>query len=222
MKNIARERLEREIIEISEREQCRLGQDLHDGLGQELAGVAMLAAVLANQLKAESHPCGKAAADIAAYTKDAIDSMRQLARGLYPIELERNGLLPALEDLANQTSLRYGVRCELRQSGEPPCFEKPAEFHLYRIVQESVGNAIKHGKAGSITIESHAGDGVHTFNVVDDGLGFVTPPPAGSGMGLHLMDYRARAIGAVVDVTSPADGGCRVSCRLPCYGSSLS
>ena len=211
---IERQRLEREILEVSEREQCRLGQDLHDGLGQELVGIALHGKVLANTLEAEYHPSAKAAADIATYTRGSIDSARRLAKGLYPVELSRYGLLLALEDLAHQTSERLGTCCELRQSGEEPALPKSAEIHIYRIVQECISNALKHGQAHRITIESLAGDGVHTFTVTDDGLGF-EKRAGSSGMGLHLMDYRARVIGAEIDVRKPAEGGCRVTCQMP-------
>ena len=210
---IERQRLEREILEVSEREQCRLGQDLHDGLGQELAGIALLGNTLAKDLSAESHLLAGDAAKISTYIRATIGSARRLAKGLYPVELNRHGLLLALEDLANQTSQRLGIGCELRQHGQAPKLAKSAEIHLYRIVQECIGNAIKHGQAHSIIIESLPGDGVHTFTVTDDGLGF-KKPAGGSGMGLHLMDYRARVIGAKIGVKNLAAGGCRVTCQL--------
>lgn len=208
-----RQRLECEILEISEREQSRIGQDLHDGLGQELSGISMLGDVHARQLQALSHPSAKDAAKIANYIRAAIESTRQLAKGFYPIELDRYGLLLALKGLADQTSQRSGIRCELRQHGGDPQLEKSAEIHIYRIVQEGVSNAIKHGRPHRILIESRAGQGVHTFSVTDDGVGFV-PPVASSGMGLHLMEYRARVIGANFKVEQPAQGGCRITCWL--------
>lgn len=209
-----RQRLEREILEISEREQSRLGQDLHDGLGQELAGIALIGNVLATQLDAESHPLAETASNIATYILQTIDSARRLAKGFYPIELNRYGLWLALEDLATQTSQRVGIHCELRQNGEFPTLDESARIHVYRIVQESIGNAIKHGKAKRIIIEFIAGEGCHTFTVTDDGVGF-EKPVASPGMGLHLMDYRARVIGAEIGIERTAQGGCRVTCRLP-------
>ena len=209
-----RQRLECAILELSEREQCSIGQDLHEGLGQELAGIAMLGDVHARQLQAESHPQSAAAAKIATYIRTTIDGTRRLATDLYPIELERCGLLPALGDLAAETSHRCGVRCELQQSGEAPILEKSAEIHLFRIVQEGIANAVKHGGAQHIRIESLVRDGMQCFAVTDDGIGF-DPASAHSGMGLHLMHYRARVIGAQIVIERPAQGGCRVSCRLP-------
>lgn len=190
---IARKRLEREILEISEREQCRLGQDLHDGLGQELAGIALLGKVLSSTLTEESHPCAKAAADIAEYTRDTIDSARRLAKGLYPVELSRYGLHLALEDLAEQTSRRLGIRCEFRHTLDAPLLEAGAEIQIFRIVQECIANAIKHGNARRIIIKSRPGDGIHTFTVSNDGLPF--EERISSGLGVHLMHYRTRLIG---------------------------
>ena len=208
-----RQRLEREILEISEREQSRLGQDLHDGLGQELSGIAMLSDVHAKLLFAQSHPSSEAAAKIASHIRETIDSARRLAKGLYPIELNRYGLPLALKDLADQTSRRSGIPCELLQCGDTPHMEKSAEIHIYRIIQEGIGNAIKHGKPSRITIESLAGEGMHLFTVTDDGVGF-KKPAAHDGMGLHLMEYRARLIGAEIKVEQPEQGGCRVTCRI--------
>ena len=208
-----RHRLEREILDISEREQYRLGLDLHDGLGQELAGIALLCEVLAGQLEEATHPLARPAANITTYIRTAIQSTRRIAKGLYPIELERYGLLLALEELAVRTCERAGIRCELQQRGAAPLLDKPTSIHIYRIVQECISNALKHARPQQVLIESVAGAGVHTFTVTDDGTGFAKPE-SGTGMGLHLMRYRARVIGAQIDIEQPACGGCRVSCRL--------
>ncbi|MEX1115218.1 MAG: sensor histidine kinase [Akkermansiaceae bacterium] len=210
-----RQRLEREILEISEREQCRIGQDLHDGLGQELAGIAMMAEVLANQLKAESHPAFENVLEISSLTRNALVSAKSLSKGLYPVELSRYGLILALEVLAQQTSKRFGVRCELRQTSEAPDFGDSVAIHIYRIMQEAVQNAIRHGKADGIVIESSAGEGFHTFTVTDDGVGF-DAPVHGAGMGMQIMEYRSRVMGATFRVEKPSQGGCRVICRVPC------
>lgn len=209
-----RHRLEREILEISEREQGRFGQDLHDGLGQELAGIALIANVLASELKAQGHPSAETACNIADYIRDTINSARRLAKGLYPIDLNRYGLLLALEDLASQTCIRFGVRCELKRGGELPRLGQSVEIHIYRIVQEGIANAIKHGKAGCIVIECLAESRVISFTVSDDGAGFMEPLGA-CGMGLHLMNYRARLIGAEISVRNAVGGGCVIALRLP-------
>jgi signal transduction histidine kinase len=207
-----RYRLEREILEISEREQSRLGQDIHDGLGQELAGISMLASVLAKDLQAESPLLANSATRISTYIRNAIGTTRQIARGLYPIGLS-HGLALALEDLAKLTSERFNISCNVRQIGEVLMLAQSANIHMYRIVQECIGNAIKHGQARHITIELRADNGAHTVTVIDDGIGF-EKPAASSGMGLHVMDYRARVIGAEIEISKPAEGGCRVTCKF--------
>lgn len=207
-------RLEREILAISEREQSRIGQDLHDGLGQELAGISLISKTLATRLHTDSHPAADVANNISHYIRETIESTRRLAKGLYPVELGRYGLLLALEGLASQTSHRFGVRCELIQHGGLPPMDDSVAIHLYRIIQECIGNAIKHGMAERIVIESMAGDGFHAFVVTDEGVGFEKPAHH-TGMGLHLMDYRARVIGARISIEKPSAGGCQVTCRLP-------
>lgn len=209
----ARQRLEREMLEVAEREQRRLGQDLHDGLGQELAGIALLSQGLAAQLEDTAHSSAKLASDIADYSRGTIESARRLARGLYPVELSRSGLLPALAVLAEQTHQRFGIACEFLQAGPDPVFEKFAEIHIYRIIQECIGNAIKHGQATRVTIEFVALENDRTFSVTDNGLGFA-PNPDTTGMGFQTMKYRARVIGAQIEVSAPAEGGCRVTCRF--------
>ncbi len=211
---VRRHQLEREILEISEGEQSRIGQDLHDGIGQELAGIAMLSDVLARKLQTEANPLAPAAEKVAIYVRAAIDSARRLARGLYPIELHRYGLLPALKDLADQTTQRTGIRCEVIQCGDTPQLAQSAEIHIYRIVQECINNAVKHANPQHITIESLAGDAMHTFIVTDDGIGFDVSSVSTSGMGLHLMDYRARVIGARIIMDQTDLGGTRITCRI--------
>ena len=174
----------------------------------------MIVEVLANRLEGESHPSFRDADEIAAHTRHTIESARLLAKGLYPVELGLYGLDFALEDLAHQTRQRFGIHCELRQTGEMPRLGEPAAIHVYRMVQESISNAIKHGGACNIVIESIAGGRDHVFAVSDDGSGFKRPVPD-TGMGLHIMEYRARVIGAEFSVEKARQGGCRVVCRIP-------
>lgn len=208
-----RKRLEQDILEIAEGVQHRIGQDLHDGLGQELTGIALLSKALANQLQESGHPAAAAAFSVANYSNASVESARRLARGLYPVELRSNGLLLALEDLAAYTSQLFGVSCTLCQSEPPRVLEQSSEIHIYRIVQECISNAIKHGKATCVRIESLPRQNEHLFAVTDNGSGFKNKP-RGPGMGMRVMEYRARVIGAQISVSQPPEGGCRVECRL--------
>jgi len=210
-----RQRLEREILEVSEREQNRLGQDLHDNLGQQLAGIGLLSEVLANRLKAESHPSAADAIQLKTYLAESISTSRNLARSFYPVELERGGLMLALKDLALRTEKLAKIPCILTGDDDGE-IEKSAGIHLYRIAQEAVINALKHAKPGTIVIDCRTLNGTHTLSITDDGSGY-NPPQEGcqTGMGLYILQYRARMIGAKVDVRRGASGGCVVTCTLP-------
>ncbi len=210
-----RRRLQGEILKLSEREQTRLGQDLHDNLGQQLAGIGMLSQVLLSELQAECHPAAADAEQIVRCLIESISTTRNLAKSFYPVELERGGLILALQDLALRTQLLSRIRCTVNANSEFR-FEKPVEIHLYRIVQESINNAIKHGKASNIQIECVRENGVWALTVTDNGKGFTAPEPGTeTGMGLHIFQYRADLIGAKISVRRGNQDGCVVTCWIP-------
>lgn len=210
----ARRRLEREVLETSEREQSRLGQDLHDDLGQQLAGIRMLAQVLGAKLQTQKHPDASDAAELSVLCRSALDTTRNLARSFYPVELRKLGLQIAIEELANRTEAMTGTVCKTKFSSRfSP--RREVAIHLYRVVQEAITNAIKHGKARNIRIEGTVRDGLFKLTVTDDGIGF-KPKKTSRGLGLHIFQYRARSIGAKIDVKQVHErGGCRVTCQLP-------
>ncbi len=210
-----RRRLESEILGVNEREQSRIGQDLHDNLGQELAGIALLAKALSEKLALETHSDAEMAALISRLTSGSIESVRRLARGLYPVELQPYGLLKALEELALHTKACHGVECEVRSGPAPPIFERSVEIHLYRIVQESVCNAIRHGRATRVVVEARRDSHVRLLSIHDNGPGLISSSDKSLGLGLELMHYRATLIGATVQVSNHPEGGCLVLCRLP-------
>lgn len=197
-----RQRLEEEILEMNERQQKRIGQDLHDDLGQQLTAISMLASQMSDDL-------------IADCASTSIQTMRNLAKSYFPIELERGGLVAALEDLAKRTRQIAKVQCDVAATADF-LVEKTAEIHLYRIAQESVSNSIKHGNATRIEIRCFC-EGDHCLlTISDNGSGFV-PPKEGtvSGMGLHLFQYRARLIGGSLTVDSGTGSGCTITCTIP-------
>jgi PAS domain S-box-containing protein len=209
-----RHRLERQILEISDREQARLGQDLHDGLCQQLVSLAFDANSLERDLSAHHRPEARRAGRIVVALDESITVARQLARGLFPVSLVSEGLTPALEELANATQERFPVRCRFERHGPIPPPSEPVAIHLYRIAREAVNNAIKHGRPSLVVIRLAARAGQLELTITDDGAGMGSRGTPAAGMGLQIMDYRARAIGATLRIGPGPRGGTAVSCCL--------
>jgi PAS domain S-box-containing protein len=208
-----RRNLEREIQEISEREQRRLGQDLHDGLGQSMTGIAFLAKVLQQKLQAREIEEAEAAGNIASLINEALAQTRRLSRGLCPVVLDSNDIEAALEQLAENLRTLFSVSCELRYDPDVKIADNTVAVHLYRIAQEAATNAIKHGHARNVLL-SLTGNGPRVIlKIKDDGTGF-PPTPEGKGMGLRVMHHRARMIGATISVRQPKEGGITVTCSI--------
>jgi len=215
----ARHRLEKEILEISEREQQRIGRDLHDDLGQRLVGMTYLSQVLANNLAADTSPEAVQAAKITELLKDALALTRSLSRGLHPVALKSGGLTAALGDLAERTSDIFQMDCRFTGPFIEPLLDQTAATHLYRIAQEAVTNAVNHGKAVTIRIDLACQKGTAVLTVTDNGTGMPDHRPDGKGMGLRIMDYRAGVIGASLAFSRPEKhAGTVVKCTIPCNG----
>jgi PAS domain S-box-containing protein len=208
-----RKRLEKEIIEISNREQQRIGQDLHDGLCQELAGIELMCQVLEQKLAAKSKAESKQVGEIAQHIRDAISHTRQLARGLSPVELEANGFMSALHELAANVQKIFRVECRIECPKPVLIRNNVFATHLYRIVQEAINNAVKHGRAKNIFISLKPAGDRFALTVTDDGAGFSDETKKSGGMGLHIMKYRASVLDAALEVRSNIDGlGTSVIC----------
>ena len=211
-------KLEHEIIEISEREQRRIGQDLHDGLCQFLAGIGCAAASLkADLAKMKLHAEAKTAEELATLLQDAVVQTRNLARGLVPLKMEEVGLASALEELTVSITRLTGTRCSFVSSGSTIPLDDSAAMHLYRITQEATNNAMKHGRAQRIVVSLGGGDWGATLRIEDNGIGISKTSNASGGMGLNIMQYRARLSGGELQVEPRPSGGTIVSCtvRLP-------
>lgn len=216
----ARQRLERQILEISDREQARIGQDIHDGLCQQLVSLAFDANTLQRKLEARNEPEAAAAQRMARYLDEAITESRQLSRGLFPIRLAAEGLPSALEELAHATAERYHIPCEFRGPTASPVLSKPTATHLYRIAREAINNAVKHGQARLIIIHLENQAKAVELRVQDNGVGLLADGRLkSSGMGLHIMEYRARSIGGTLRLAPAPSGGTIVSCCVPGLGS---
>jgi PAS domain S-box-containing protein len=210
-----RKRLERTVLEISEREQRRIGQDLHDGLGQHLTGVAFMTKVQEQKLAERQIPEAADAAKIVQLVNDAILKTRELARGLLPVVSDAHGLMSALQLYAGEIEDLFGIACRF-QCEEPVLIHDAAvATHVYHIAQEAVNNAITHGHATNILIRLFAGDREGTLIVKDDGVGIERPRAPRSGVGLHIMNYRAGMIGGNLEIRREQSRGTAVACRFP-------
>jgi signal transduction histidine kinase len=204
--------LEHEVLEISNREQRRIGHDLHDGVCQQLAGIAFLTSTLAEELGEHELPQEARAERICTMINEVIDQTRNVARGLFPIRLEENGLGFALEELAANASEIFKINCRFITDKPPGEVENATALHLYYIVLEAVANAAKHGQAKNVTITLEPAADRYSLSVRDDGAGFCLGGAAPAGMGLRIMNYRARVIGATLQLESQPGAGTRVAC----------
>ncbi len=209
-----RKRLEREVAGVSEREQQRIGHDLHDGLGQHLAGIELMSQVLAEKLAKKSQAGARHAGEIAAHVREAISQTRSLARGLSPVVLESEGLMAALHDLAVNTGRMFRVDCRFECETAVLIHDHAVATHLFRIAQEAVSNAIKHGRAREIVIHLQPAGTRTLLMVKDRGVGLPDQVPARKGMGLRIMQFRAGMIGGSLVVQRNPDGGTSVVCSI--------
>ena len=209
-----RRELEKRILDISEREQARMGQDLHDGLCQHLVGTAFSANLLQQEFADRGMPEAGEVAKIANLLDESITHARQLARGLYPVRIEEQGLVIALEELAESMSSMFRVSCEFELSGEPPRVSQLVAVHLYRIAQEAVTNAMKHARAEHVWIRLRSGSKELEVRVEDDGVGIAGDSTSIGGLGLKIMEFRARMIDGRFLVRPRSQGGTSVICDM--------
>jgi PAS domain S-box-containing protein len=201
-----RKRLEKEILNISEREQRLIGEELHDSLGQQLTGVAFMTKVLEQKLAEKSLNEATDVAEIAKLVNQATDQARGLSKGLHPVDLDAGTLTSAL--FSNRCTFKYDKRVKI---------ENPeVAIHLYRIAQEAITNAIRHGRAKHIQMDLDYGEGKSVLTVKNDGLDFPKEFEArGTGMGLQIMDHRVDIIGGSLDIRRAAEGGAILTCTFP-------
>ena len=210
-----RKRLEKAILEIGETERRRIGQDLHDGLGQLLTGIAFMSKVLEQRL-AESSPAeAREAAKIVKLVNDSIKMTRELARGLLPFASHSHGLIAALENLSGEVSDLFHVDCRFERRTSDLSFEGAQADHLYRLTQEAVTNAIRHGRAKKVVIGLTVVKRGGVLTVRDDGSGFEVASRNQSGLGLRIMNYRAKMIGGSLEVESSPAAGTLIRCQFP-------
>ncbi len=210
-----RRQLEREIVSVSEYEQQRIGQDLHDGLCQQLAAIGCAARALADDLHAKGLAEARDAEEIEASLQNSVVEARSLARGIFPVHVDRTGLSTALRELTETTSRMTGVPIEVAEWSEVHIEDPQVAMHLYRIAQEAVSNALKHSGADEISISLTTDDDQLELVISDNGQGMPRAQGKhGIGMGLRTMYYRAHELGADLQVIRRAEGGTSVVCRL--------
>lgn len=210
-----RTRMRKEILEISNFEQRRIGQDLHDSVGQLLTGAGLYVAAMEQQLLKKGSPEATQAAEIGEVIEEALTQTRMLARGLSPIRMGSNGLRTALKDLTRGMERIYGVRCPLSCPFNVFVEDLEVATHVYRIAQEALNNAMKHGRASRIEVTLAHRNGTMTLTVKDNGRGVPEPNECLEGMGLCIMKYRARMIHGILEVRRGTEGGTVVTCEFP-------
>jgi signal transduction histidine kinase len=210
-----RKRLEKTILEISETERRRIGQDLHDGLGQHLTGVAFMGKVLEDRLAETSAVDAAEAAKIVKLVNESIKMTRELARGLLPVIPEAHGLMSALEHYANEVSEVFHISCRLECPDQVLVEDGALADHLHRLTQEAVTNAIKHGRAKNIAIGLSVVQGGGLLDIRDNGCGFDVAVKNESGLGMRIMNYRAKMISGSLRVESTVNAGTTVRCSFP-------
>jgi signal transduction histidine kinase len=210
-----RQRLEEEILKASEQEQRRIGHGLHDSLCQHLTATALAGQVLGERLAAKALPEAADAAKVVQLVEQGIDLARNLARGLYPLDLDVEGLMGAFQELSANITRSGRFRC-LFECQKPVLIEDDATAtHLYRIAQEAVRNAMQHSQCKRIEITLSESGGVVKLTVEDDGVGLPETPLPGGGLGIRIMAHRASMIGGSFSVEPAPTGGTIVTCSIP-------
>ncbi|MGD8854458.1 MAG: PAS domain S-box protein [Gammaproteobacteria bacterium] len=212
-----RRALEREVIQASTSEQERIGQELHDGLGQRLTGLAMMAGSLKQGLIKAQQPQAAAAGEIVIQLRAAIRETRAIAHGLVPVPLTEDGFAEALRNLAKETQVATGIRCRftMRSRGGVEVADRAVAMQLYRIAQEMIHNAVRHAQASHVTLAVNWKNGRIELSVSDDGKGFQPDSGEKEGYGLRIMRYRAALIGCELTIESAPGKGTVARCVVP-------
>jgi len=210
-----RQRLEEEILHISEREQRRIAHDLHDSLCQHLTATALAGQVLDERLAAKSLPEAADAAKVVELVEEGINLARSVARGLYPVEMDAEGLMTAFQELASNITKGAKVRAVFECESPVLVHNDAIATHLYRIAQEAVHNAIRHGKPKRIGINLSERNGLVCLRIEDDGIGLPEAGPERPGLGIRIMEHRAAMIGGSFGIEPAPTGGTIVTCSFP-------
>jgi len=212
---IERKRLERQVADAAEREQRRIGSDIHDGIGQELTGLRYIAQTHAESLARNAAPEAATAQRITLGLETVQKHLRTIIRALVPVEVDEKGLVAALRTLVRQTEQVHDIRCALECQGPVAVEDNLLATHIYRIAQEAVNNAARHAETDRITIRFTANHRQLQLRVFDDGVGIDPHRRRRGGFGLGNMTYRANIIGATLRIERRPEGGTMVHCIVP-------
>jgi signal transduction histidine kinase len=210
-----RKRLEHELLEITEKERRRIGLDLHDDLGQKLAGLTLMMKGLELSLAGKKLPEAESARKIQALLQQTVNHAGDLARDLALADLEEDNLPSALKGLASNVKNLFDISCQFKSAGRIPPLDKNVIMQFYKITQEAVTNAVKHGKARQVGINLINASNRLTLTVRNNGLPFPSLIDQSKGMGLRIMNYRASVIGASLEIKPVRPKGTLVTCSLP-------
>lgn len=211
-----RKRLEKMILEVTKKEQQRIGEALHEGLAQHLTMTAIAGKLLGTKISKKSQSLAREASKVVSMINQGITQTRELAQGLYSLEMQSDGFPEALKRFASETHKTCGVRCAFHCDPEVNVTDNTTAAHLYRIVREAVSNAIKHGRAKQILISLNSKDrGIAELKIANSGLKFKARKPSYEGMGVKIMQSRAKLIGATLEISPRPKGGTIVTCTFP-------
>jgi two-component system, LuxR family, sensor kinase FixL len=210
-----RRKLEKEVLDISDQERRRISQDLHDGLCQHLAATEFATQLLTDRLAQQSSPQATEARQIVDFIQRAMTQAREIAHGLHPVEIGPGGLMGALNEFSASVRSAYRIACVVKANGAANLVDDREATQIYRIVQEAVTNALKHGKPSRILIELCEEAEQIVLTVNDNGRGFSEQAGPNKGMGISIMKYRARMIGATLALRPDSNGGTAVILSLP-------
>ncbi|HEY1304857.1 MAG TPA: PAS domain-containing protein [Vicinamibacterales bacterium] len=211
---IDRERTMSQAAALVWREQQSLVHTLHDSIGQQLTAIGMLSTGLSKRLGEGETDIVEVVDEIARQARESLEQVRRLSRGLFPVEVDANGLAYALRRLVRTTTPLSGIRCTVEETGRVFVRDNRIATELYRIAQEAVSNALKHANANSIIVRLAAEPGTTILTVSDDGHGLQPRRPEDQGVGLRIMRYRAQSIGASLTIESAPNEGTVVTCLL--------
>jgi two-component system, LuxR family, sensor kinase FixL len=201
-------------LESAEREWHTLGGDLHDGVCQLLSGIKFRVALLEQELRSKGIPEAREAGQIEALLSKSIQETRRVARGFLPAALDGRGLNSALRELAASVNDLYGTKCICRIDPGSRVADPVVATHFYRLAQEAVSNSVRHGRATRVSLRLSRRSGSVALTIRDNGRGLRAKPSGKLGLGLSLMNYRARMMGAVLEIRPGRSVGTVATCRL--------